>query len=359
MRKIGWVAALLLPMALVATLEGDWIGYAGFLLSGANAAPAQQQASLQTLSPQQQTIEKAVDPDTGALTLLAFGDIANCPERPGLASAVPVTADLIGLASPFDPTASLAADTVALARRSPDAPILALGDLVYSSGKPVEFEECFDPLWSGLHARTLPTPGNHEYNSPDAFGYFRYWGDRAGPGDRGYYAAREGNWLILSLNSEVSAAPNSEQAQWLDTTLKDAPEACILAFFHKPAYSLKRRHDRDSAVALFDRLASAGATLVLNGHNHFYERTVPLAPGGGADPENGTIGFTIGTGGEISAASAPKPTTAAAIFGHIGLLRLELGTNGVRWWYEDAPDGEVLDSGAAPCNPRRRAMLSQ
>ena len=344
MRKLRWAAALIAPVLTVMALEAQWVGYAAYLAEG---APGALQAELP-----QQTIDLAVDPAQEALTLLAVGDIANCPEHPGLGSALPVTSELLGLASPFDPGAAPATKTVQLARSWPKAPILALGDLVYSSGKPVEFSECFDPLWGAERARTLPSPGNHEYKTQGAFGYFDYWAGRAGPDHLGYYAARDGNWLILSLNSEIDAGPGSAQARWLNEVLDGAPGSCVLAFYHKPAYSLAPRKGRENAVALFRRLEEAGATLVLNGHNHFYERTVPLAADGTADPAHGTIAFTVGTGGETSRELTPAPTTAAAVFGHLGLLRLELGEAQVRWWFEGAEGEGVLDAGSAPCNHR-------
>lgn len=87
------------------------------------------------------------------------------------------------------------------------APILALGDIVYSSGSPREFSNCFEPIWGELNSRTLPASGNHEYPTPSAFAYYDYWGTQAGPDRRGYYAVEYNDWLILSLNSEVKAGP--------------------------------------------------------------------------------------------------------------------------------------------------------
>ncbi|WP_353471665.1 metallophosphoesterase [Salipiger sp. H15] len=341
------IAAVLVPLLVLAALESQWIGYAAYSLVGSAKA-----AGSESEGPPQQTISDAMSRDGGNLTLLAVGDIANCPERPGFASAFPVAADLLGLPSAFEPSRAPAVATVRLARRWPDAPILALGDLVYSSGKPVEFSDCFDPLWKADRGRTLPTPGNHEYKTPDAFGYYQYWGERAGPGSRGYYAVHAGNWLILSLNSEVDASPGSAQALWLNKALAASPEACVLAFYHQPAHSLQHRSGNGNAIALFEQLQRAGTTLVLNGHNHIYERTLPLGTDGAPDPEHGTMAFTVGTGDEKSPEMPTLDTTAAAIFGHLGLLRLELGKGEFRWWFEDAESGSALDEGVGRCNAR-------
>lgn len=348
MRKSAIFAAVIVPLLFIAAIESQWPAYAAYELGGAGTA-----AETGSEATPQEVIGAAGAAHGDPLTLLAVGDIANCAETPGLASAFPVSGDLIGLASPFEPSTAPALPTVQLTGRWPEAPILALGDLVYSSGKPVEFSGCFDPLWKDNRDRTLPAPGNHEYNSPGAFGYYQYWGQRAGPDDRGYYATQHGNWLILSLNSEADASPGSPQALWLDETLAAFPDSCVLAFYHRPAYSLRERGGRGNAVALFKQLTEAGASLVLNGHNHFYERTVPLGADGAPDPEHGTVAFTVGTGGEASPELPRADTTAKALFGHLGVLRLDLRMNDFRWWFEDAESGLALDTGQAACNLRR------
>ncbi|MCA0938495.1 metallophosphoesterase [Salipiger pacificus] len=348
MRKSALLAAVLTPFLLIAAIESQWPAYAAYELGGVDAT-----SGVDSGATPQDVLNAVVDAEGDPLTLLAVGDIANCAEAPGLASAFPVSANLLGLASAFDPATAPAVPTVELMAQWPNVPVLALGDLVYSSGKPVEFSDCFDPLWKDNRARTLPTPGNHEYNTPDAFGYYQYWGERAGLGDLGYYATHHGNWLILSLNSETDASPGSPQALWLKKTLAASPEACVLAFYHRPAYSLMERGGRDNAVALFRQLEQAGASVVLNGHNHFYERTLPLDAEGSPDAENGTVSFTVGTGGETSREMPTLDTTAKAIFGHLGVLRLELGQDGYRWWFEDAESGATLDAGQAPCILRR------
>ena len=289
----------------------------------------------------------------GTTTVLAVGDIADCEEQPGFADALPTTAHLLGLPSAYDPTTAPANETAALAQDWPGTPILALGDTVYSRGRPVEYADCFEPTWGALKPRILPAPGNHEYRTPGAFGYYDYFGAQAGSGRRGLYAARVPGWLILSLNSEVDAGPGSDQAMWLRDQLEGAGEACILGFYHKPAHSLAERGGREHAVDLFRQLHAGGAALVLNGHNHFYERTVPLDGMGTRAASDGTVAFTVGTGGKTSDEKPPVETTEAAVFGRTGLLRLDLRQNGYSWAYVDALTGEVFDEGTAPCGRKR------
>ena len=61
--------------------------------------------------------------------------------------------------------------------------ILALGDLAYESGTAAEFTNCYNPTWGRHKARTMPSPGNHEYATPGASGYYGYFGAAAGTGE--------------------------------------------------------------------------------------------------------------------------------------------------------------------------------
>ncbi|HEY6059774.1 MAG TPA: hypothetical protein VIV10_04255, partial [Gemmatimonadales bacterium] len=66
--------------------------------------------------------------------------------------------------------------------------VYTLGDNVYSSGTAAQFSQCYDPTWGRHKARTRPAPGNHDYNTSGASGYFGYFGELAGPSGRGYYS---------------------------------------------------------------------------------------------------------------------------------------------------------------------------
>lgn len=192
------------------------LGLAAIEFQGTGYAVSTARAFLtEPTGPIPQAIIEAGTFSDGTTTLLAAGDIASCDARPGMAAKLPVTMDLLGFESALDPSTARANETVALAEKWPDAPILALGDTVYSRGRPVEFAHCFDPVWGSLKPRILPAPGNHEYRTPGAFGYYDYFGAQAGPDRPGWYAAKVPGWLILSLNSEVDASPGSVQSDWL------------------------------------------------------------------------------------------------------------------------------------------------
>ena len=76
--------------------------------------------------------------------------------------------------------------------------VYTLGDIAYESGAPSEFSECYEPTWGRNKARTWPSVGNHEYYTPEASGYFDYFGSAAGDPKKGYYSYDLGGWHVLS-----------------------------------------------------------------------------------------------------------------------------------------------------------------
>jgi len=78
--------------------------------------------------------------------------------------------------------------------------VFTLGDNVYENGTPDEFQNCYAPSWGRFSDRPRPAPGNHDYNTLAAAGYFGYFGAAAHPVE-GYYSYERGGWHILALNS--------------------------------------------------------------------------------------------------------------------------------------------------------------
>ncbi len=186
-----------------------------------------------------------------------------------------------------------------MARAKPGL-VLALGDLQYGAGRLNDFESAYALTWGRVRDRTLPTPGNHEYMTPDAAGYYAWWGERAGPGFRGWYSRRVGSWLILSLNSNCEEAGgcgrDSPQGRWLRRTLRASDAECQVAFWHHPRFSSGAHGDSADVAPLWELLQEARAELVLAGHDHGYERFRPMLADGTASA-SGIRSFVVGTGG--------------------------------------------------------------
>ncbi len=66
--------------------------------------------------------------------------------------------------------------------------VFTLGDNVYDSGTASEYTNCYDPSWGRHKSRTRPVPGNHDYQTAGASGYYTYFGAAAGDPSKGYYS---------------------------------------------------------------------------------------------------------------------------------------------------------------------------
>ena len=231
--------------------------------------------------------------------------------------------------------------------------VFTLGDNVYSSGTDTQYAQCFDPTWGRHKARTRPSPGNHDYNTSGASGYYNYWGALAGPAGRGYYSFDLGDWHIISLNSETSMAAGSAQETWLRADLAASTKQCTLAYWHKPRFSSGTDHGSlSSAQPLWQALYDFHAELVLNGHEHNYERFAPQSPSGAADPTNGIREFVAGTGGEshYDDEGAPLPNSEVFNGTTYGVLKLTLGSGTYTWEFVPIAGQTFTDSGSGTCH---------
>lgn len=269
----------------------------------------------------------------GAITVVAAGDISTCP---GVDCG---PADTAALVDDIDPKA-----------------VLTLGDNQYPSGLLADFKEKYAKTWGQFRDITYPAPGNHEYvASSDADGYFSYFGEAARPETDGYYSFDLGDWHLVALNSndectKLACDDGSAQQRWFADDLTDSDARCTLAYWHHPRWSTGEHGDAESSDALWQTAADGGVDLVLNGHDHNYERYA-AQDASGAAAEQGTVEIVAGTGGaEVrDFAESDGPLTAARVEGRKGVLRLDLGKSSYSWRFV-AVGGEVLDQGQADCN---------
>jgi hypothetical protein len=256
-------------------------------------------------------------PDTDRAFLLAVGDIASCDE-----SADTATGNLV--------------------RMLPGG-IAGLGDLAYENGTLAEFERCFGPPWGHAKGRFYPAPGNHEYDTPGASGYFDYFGRLAGRFRRGWYAYDYGSWRVLSLNSEANI---EEQVAFIHQ--QSAGRRCVLAYWHQPFRS-SGDHGGDRGVGPLWRAAYlAGVDLVLNGHDHSYERFGRLGYRGFPNPD-GMRQIVVGTGGrQLRPFGEAVRGSEVRESGTYGVLQLRLARGFYRWRFWPA-NGTFTDRGADFC----------
>ena len=258
--------------------------------------------------------------------VLAAGDIASCDTN-----GDELTADLL------DSTRGL---------------VLTLGDNVYESGTTKEFAECFRPSWGRHKRRIRPAPGNHDYQTGTATGYFRYFGRAAGPGGRGYYSFDLGRWHLVSLNSERDTEAEGAQVRWLRGDLARSKARCVLAYWHRPRWSSSVYGDDARMAPLWNVLYDAGADVVLSGHAHSYQRYPPLNKRGEIDRIRGIRSFVVGTGGRRFHELRPDRRRRAAQAHTLGVLRLSLRPAGYAWRFLPVAGGRYRDVGSGVCSRR-------
>jgi len=239
--------------------------------------------------------------------------------------------------------------TAALLARIPGT-VFTAGDNAYPDGTLANYQDCYDPTWGIAFGRTRPSLGNHEYATSGAAGYFGYFGARGGPAGKGYYAYNLGTWRIYVLNSNCSkvggCGATSPEVRWLKSDLAAHPRRCILAYWHHPLFS-SGYHGNNSAVRPFwDALYAARADVVVNGHDHDYERFARQAPGG-SRTTHGIIEFVVGTGGAerrpFSTIRAHSVVRNATTF---GVLKLTLHAGSFDWQFVPEEGQTFTDTGA-------------
>lgn len=258
--------------------------------------------------------------------LWAVGDMARCPNGA--------------------PASRAAADVVATDPR----PLLALGDLAYPNGSASDFTNCYDPVWGAFRTQTRPAPGNHEYRTSGAAGYFGYFA----PID-GWYAWELNGWQILALNSNCTnvggCGVGSPEYTWLEAQLRDNPRACQLAYWHHPRWSQGNAGNTAEVGPLYTLLAQYGVELLLAGHDHLYQRYAPLDAAGMPDA-NGVVEIVAGTGGAEynsgSRSNAPAPVVRGD--NTFGALSVELAD--ASWQTQFLPEAgrTFTDSASGACH---------
>ena len=235
-----------------------------------------------------------------------------------------------------------------------DAAVLLLGDNQYEDGALAKYQQSYDASWGRVKATTRPAPGNHEYGTAGAAGYYDYFGSAAGDRAKGYYSFDVGTWHLIALNSNCSAVggcgAGSAQEQWLRADLSAHPAACTLAFWHHPRFSSGQHRSDTATAALWQALYDANADVVLNGHDHDYERFAPQNPSGTADSTRGIREFVVGSGGRSHyVVGTPQPNSEVRDSTSFGVLRLTLHSTGYDWVFQPAV-GTFTDSGTGACH---------
>ena len=243
--------------------------------------------------------------------------------------------------------------------------VLVLGDTQYDNATLATLGASFGPSWGRLTSLLHPVLGNHDFGTPGAADYFTYFnaGQPVGPAGetgRGWYSFDVGAWHLIALNSQCGlpgerpegpeCAAGSSQEQWLRADLAAHPAPCTLAFFHHPRFSGGTLGPDDVVLPFWQALYDGNADLILNGHDHAYERFAPQDPGGNVDPVRGIREFIAGTGGHSHQKSVlPEPNSEQRDARDFGVLRLTLHPTTYDWAFV-TEGGVIADAGSGACH---------
>ena len=264
--------------------------------------------------------------------LVGAGDIASCDDLSGAEATAKLIENIPGT-------------------------VFAAGDLAYPDGSDEQFAKCYGPTWGRFKDRTRPAAGNHEYHSDGASGFARYFGAAAGDPKKAYYSYDLGAWHIIVLNSQCGEVGGcdaaSAQGLWLRQDLAQHRVACTLAYFHKPLFSSGAKHGNDPEMKpLWQALYQANADVVVNGHDHDYERFALQDPEGNPDPHRGIREFVVGSGGKNShrVFDKPKPNSELRNGDTFGVLKLTLHASSYDWEFVPQAGKSFHDSGSGTCH---------
>jgi hypothetical protein len=272
--------------------------------------------------------------------------ITTAPEPPPSGGEIFVGAgDIAGSGTGDSATAAL------ISALPSTATVFAAGDNAYDSGTLTEYNTYYDPTWGQFKARTLPAPGNHEYGTSGASGYFDYFGALAGPNRNGWFSKDIGDWHVISLNSEVSMAAGSPQETWLRQDLAANTKSCTIAMWHSPIFTSGSHAPDSSTRPLFQALYDYNADVLVQGHNHNYERFAPMNPSGQVDTVRGIRSFVNGAGGRshynFTSIAANSEVRNSDTY---GVLKFTLNANSYDWEFIPEAGKTFRDSGSGTCH---------
>ena len=280
----------------------------------------------------------------GAAVLIGTGDIAVC-------------------GTPYDEATARLLDSVTKADSAAgvEDAIFTTGDNWYPTGAKVNMERCWKSSWGDTTKRIMkrlrPTLGNHDLQNGFGEAYFELFGKAAGEKGKGYYSYDLGAWKVIALNSEIVTNPaysveaRREQEEWLKKELAANTKKCTVAYFHRPRFSSGGHAGEYRMTGLWDIMYEGNVDVVLNGHEHHYERFAPQTSAGVRDTVRGITQFIVGTGGAgLTGIRRPvEPNSVMRIEGHFGVLKLTLGAEEYQHAFIDTL-GRTWDRAAGKCH---------
>ena len=241
-------------------------------------------------------------------------------------------------------------EQAAIAKRllqHPASFVLHTGDLVYPAGTFERYESLYFAYYQDLMSKApfFPCPGNHDYYEASCIPYRALHsvpGGTVRAEDQGrYYSFDWGNAHFVSLDSNDSlyeaAQGTGDMLRWLDADLAASRKFFRIVVVHHCPYASGVHNNEPECVLIREKIAPIlqkhGVPLVLNGHEHSYQRSIPIG---------GTTYITTGGGGATLHPITPAANVEKAVSEH---HYLSLAINGSRLKLRALrPDGTELDT---------------
>lgn len=280
---------------------------------------------------------------------------APTPNFPVIVAAGDISCDS---ATPQLPCKSKETSDLAIAERALRSAVvlLPLGDLQYEAGTLAEFNRSYHSTWGRLNDIARPVPGNHEYDTRAAAGYFSYFSQRGvnvGAPTEGWYEHSVGDWHFVALNSNCGAVggcgTNSAQYRWLQSALAANRRKCTVAYMHHPFLSSGPNGSTPALQAMMRLLYNSNTEIVLAGHDHSYERFNPITPEDVPDAAKGLRLFVVGTGGrDLYTFNRTLPNSEFRYNQNYGVLRIVMKEAAYDWEFVNIA-GIIIDRGSGVC----------
>ena len=170
------------------------------------------------------------------------------------------------------------------------------GDMVELGVNQIEWDAWFAASQDILARKVLvPSHGNHEFLAQH---YFAQW---ALPGEEEYFAIEYGDAIVVSLNDTVADPTRitTDQVAFMNRVFSETEARTKIALHHQPIYSTCTRHGsatelRQDWEPVYD---AHDVDFVFAGHNHIYERSVPIRGAAEVPDGEGTVYFVTGGAG--------------------------------------------------------------
>ena len=216
--------------------------------------------------------------------------------------------------------------------------VLHLGDLAYPQGAFLEYQHHYFDVYRDLMKQVpfFPCAGNHGYMTRDGFPYLTLHDvpavDSAPLAERGrYYSFDWGNVHFAAVDSNAplvqAAQGRGHMLEWLEHDLSVTRQYWKIVYFHHPPFAGgPNETDPLSELArkyLVPIVERHGVQLVLNGHEHSYQRSHPLRDRQIVSEGEGTVYVTSGGGGVALYPVHPNPVVAVGQSAH-HYLRVEV-----------------------------------